>query len=482
MKTDKSSRGAKLETDIVIIGGGGGGLAAAVAAAEKGARVIVLEKRHTLGGNSVFAEGLFAAESPVQQRSNIDARRDKLFRQAMDFAHWKLDPKIIRAFIDKSGDTIRWFEEKGLNFFMPALYFNQVPLVWHCLKKGGATVVKQLTRDCEDLGVRIVRDAAVKKILVNEKGEIRGVTAQSKAEEFQASCKAVVIATGGFGGNKELLKKYCPTYTENDYNAGLPHTGDGLTMAMDVGAATEGLGLLHLGGPRSFGPIHVTAVAQEFNTIWVNKKGERFTDETITDGRGNTVHRQPDKVSYSIFDEKIKQGIITEGLIKGVGAIYVPQRTKLPHLDKLLRDEAEQGRAIISDSWGKIAAWIGVDTQTLTSNIREYNSFCSQGYDEHFNKDRRYLSALQTPPYYAVRCHSAFLGTIGGIKINYRMEVLNHEDTPIPGLYGVGADTGGWEWDTYNILLSGSTFGFAINSGRIAGENAVHYASIKRKN
>lgn len=477
MKANKNPK--KLEADVVIVGGGGGGLAAAVAAAEKGYDVIVLEKRRTVGGNSVFAEGLFAAESPVQQRTNIDAQKDKLFRLAMDYAHWKLDPKIVRAFIDKSGDTIRWFEGKGLNFWIPALYFNQVPLVWHCLKKGGQTVIKQLAKDCANLGVGIHTGTAVSRILLDRRGKVSGVHAHSKSEEFTITCKAVVIGTGGFGGNKELLKKYCPGYSEDDYNSGLPHMGDGLVMAMDAGAATEGLGLLHLGGPRTMGPIHLTAVAQEYNTIWVNKRGERFTDETITDGRGNTIHRQPGKISYSLFDSKIKQSIMQQGLIKGVGAIYVPQRTKLPHLDNLLRDEAKQDRVMISDSWEKIAAWIGVDTRTLSGTITEYNKFGAQGYDEHFNKDRRYLSALNTPPYYGVRCHSAFLGTIGGIKINHRMEVLNNEDAPIPGLYAVGADTGGWEWDTYCILLSGSTFGFAVNSGRIAGENAVRYASEK---
>ena len=103
-----------LETQIAIVGGGGAGLAAAVAAAEKGANVIVLEKRHDLGGNSARAEGLFAAESPAQKRLKIDAPRDELFKMAMDYAHWKLNARLVRAFIDKSGDTIRWLEQKGL--------------------------------------------------------------------------------------------------------------------------------------------------------------------------------------------------------------------------------------------------------------------------------------------------------------------------------------------------------------------------------
>ena len=88
---------------------------------------------------------------------------------------------------------------------------------------------------------------------------------------------------------------------------------------------------------------------------------------------------------------------------------------------------------------------------------------------------QKYLVALRTPPYYAIRCYSSFFGTIGGIKINHHMEVLNHEDNPIPGLYAAGVDTGGWEAENYNAILSGTTFGFAINSGRIAGENAADY-------
>jgi len=103
-----------LKSEIVIIGGGGSGLSAAVAAAENGAKVIVLEKRRVPGGNSVFPEGLFAAESPAQKRMMIDASRDDLFKIAMDFSHWKINPRIIRAFIDKSGNTIQWLEEKGL--------------------------------------------------------------------------------------------------------------------------------------------------------------------------------------------------------------------------------------------------------------------------------------------------------------------------------------------------------------------------------
>jgi len=483
MNSSQNLSPENLNADIVIIGGGGAGLAAAVAAAEKEASVIVLEKRRALGGNSAMAEGFFAAESPAQKRMMIDAQKDELFKIAMNYAHWKINPRIFRAFVNKSGDTVRWLEEKGLKFdWVPPLYPNQVIRTWHCLKKGGVAIIKALAKNCEELGVQVFCQAAAKRIFTDSRGKVTGVLAATKEKEFRIATKSVIIATGGYGGNKELLRKYYPSYSESMVCLGLPLKGDGLLMATEIGAATEGLGILQLGGPDARGSEHIRAVASEPNTLWVNKRGERFTDETIAfnfSESANTVARQPDKISYSLFDAKIKQNIIEEGLIKGLGVIIVPQRTKLAELEKELRLEVDRGEAKISDSWDGIARWIGAAPQVLKATIDEYNSFCDQGYDRIFAKDRRYLVPLRTPPYCAIRCYLGFLGTIGGIKINHHMEVLGHQDNPIPGLYAAGTDTGGWESDTYCAVLSGSTFGFAINSGRIAGENAAKYASRK---
>ena len=118
-----------IKTDVVIIGGGGG-LAAAVAAAEKGARVVLLEKRRKAGGNAALSGGFLAAESPVQERMKIDASREVIFKASMDFAHWNINPRIIRAMIDKSGDTVRWLEDMGLEFQdVPHSFHNQLPRI-----------------------------------------------------------------------------------------------------------------------------------------------------------------------------------------------------------------------------------------------------------------------------------------------------------------------------------------------------------------
>jgi fumarate reductase flavoprotein subunit len=468
-----------IDTQIVIIGAGAAGLAAAAAAAENGADVILLEKRSSPGGNAARAEGLLAAESPVQKRLRIDAQRDEIFRIAMEHAHWKLNSRIVRTFVDRSADTIQWLEDKGIVFSrVPHYYPNQRIRTWHLLSKGGIELVEVLVKECQEKGVRLFRETGATKLLTGDRGNLTGVVAATKESEFTITAKSAIIATGGYAGNKELLRKYCPQYNENMFCGGLPHMGDGLLMAIAIGAATEGLGLIQFSGHAVPGaPVDLVAMADEPTTIWVNRKGERFTDESTSYHRFesiNAVVRQPGSFCYTLFDERIKQNIVEKGIIKGVGTV-IPPRTKLTGLGKALELTADKGDARIADSWDGIAAWMGIEPAVLKATIDEYNAFCDDGHDELFAKDRRYLEAMRTPPYYALRCYPRFLSTIGGIKINHHMEVLDSEDNPIPGLYAAGVDTGGWEADTYNAILSGTTFAFAVNSGRIAAENAVKY-------
>jgi len=462
---------------VIVIGGGGTGLAAALAAAEKGASVVLLEKRGAAGGNTALARGIFAAESPVQTRRRIDAQRDVLFKTAMSYSHWTIDPKILRAFIDKSGDTIRWLEERGLEFEDILDYTpNQVPRTFHVPKGRGAGLVKFLVKKCNEMGVSLLYETAARKILIDEKGRVAGVLAATKEKETRILGQSVIIGTGGYAGNRELLKKYYTDYTEDLCLHGSPNMGDGLLMAMEIGAATEGLGIIQLRGPRFAESSYISVVIEEPETVWVNKRGERFVDEALSfywPEAGNALSRQPDKISYSLFDEEIKRRMIERGLIKG-SATYLGG-TKMTELDEEIRHHLDRGNIKISESWADIGEWIGLAPGVLDATLKEYNGFCKQGYDEAFGKDQRYLVPLRTPPFYGMKCVQSFHGTIGGIKINHHMEVLDRKNNPIPGLYAGGIDTGGWESKTYCLTLSGSAFGFALNSGRMAGENASAY-------
>jgi fumarate reductase flavoprotein subunit len=470
----------KLDAEIVVIGGGGAGLAAAVAAAERGADVVLIEKRDKLGGNSVNIEGIFAAGSHLQKRLNIDADKDKLFKRAMDRDLWKLDPRILRAFINKSGETIQWLEDKGSKFEIVRYYPNQVPLLFHCFVGGGAAYVETMTKICADLKVRILLQTTVKELITDENGRINGITAIA-GKPIRINAKSVIIATGGYGGNQELLKRYCSYYNSDIKCYGLPHMGDGLLMAIEKGAATDGLGNLHLGGPDWIGSTKLRSLPWEPNLVWVNKLGERFADENVSfipHTSANAFLRQPGKVTYTIFDEQIKSNLENKGVIKGRGT-RIPPLTKLAYLEDELQNGIKNGAAIKSESWKVIAEWMGAKPEVLKSTVEEYNSFCRQGYDSIFAKDPRYLEELKTPPYYAIKCGSGFLQTIGGIKVNHNMEVLREDSSVIPGLFAVGSDTAGWAADTYNVEMTGESTGFAINSGRIAAENALIYAGKK---
>ena len=461
----KQSGSKKMEAELVILGGGGAGLAAATAATEEGVKsIVVLEKRTTLGGNTARATGLFACESPVQARERIIADKDELLKRAVKWAHLsRIDPRIIRAFLNKSGDTIRWLEHYGLEFHIVPFYPNQQPRVWHCPKGRGLKLTQVLAETCRKRGVKLLLRSSGKKIRLDAEGRVTGVVAVKEGEEFEIIAGSTIIATGGLGGNKELLNKYCPSYYDDMPLRGLPLTGDGLLMAAEAGAAIHDFVTLLKEGPRvNLHSWPLMGLERAPATLWVNSRGRRFVDEMEGDSPFESVNamlRQPDKICYTLLDSAIRKHY---------------EDTK-PGLEKALQKEARKAKVKIADSWDEIAGWIGADPKTLEDTIEEYNVFCHQGYDAVFAKDRRYLMPLRTAPYFAIKCMPVYLDTIGGIKINEHMEVMDDCHHPIPGLYAAGVITSGWMAETYCGDLSGSAFGFAINSGRIAGENAAKF-------
>jgi fumarate reductase flavoprotein subunit len=478
MSSDKRSNLASTEYEVVIIGGGGAGLSAALQASENGGKVCVIERRRVLGGNTSMASVMFGAETPFQRRMQIDVSRDMAFKMAMGYAHWKIDPRIVRAFIDSTGETTQWLEDKGVEFIdIPNYFPDQKPRVFQIIKGQGSTMCKILAQECEKRGVQFFYETKVDKILTNAQGAVEGVSVTIDDRPHQIAAKSVIIATGGYGNNKEMLKKYCPTYSEDMVHIGLPvNFGDGIRMALDVGAAAEGLGLVHALGPRYAGSAYVAAIVVEPNTVWVNKKGQRFADEAVSfqwPEAGNALSRQPDRICYTLFDEAIKDIFVKQGVSRGW--MKYPTGTKMTKLDQEIKSELKKKEIMVADSWEPIAQWMNVASKILFATIEEYNRSCDQGGDRVFAKDPKFLLPLRTPPYYAIMCRQGYHGTVGGIKIDENMQVLDKNDAPIGGLFAAGADTGGWEGDTYCLELSGSTLAFAIVSGRIAGQNAVQF-------
>ena len=476
-----SANTEKLNCQVLVIGAGAGGLPAALTAAEMGADVVLLEKRKSIGGNAKISSGIFAADSPVQKRSLIDAPKDDLFKKGMAYGHWAMNAGLFRAFVDKSGDSVKWLESMGLSFHLKPFRPGQYPPVFHVFDGEGAAFVRTMAQRCEAAGVRTFTELGATELITDGDGRVTGVVATGKGGDVEITAPCVIIATGGYAGNKELLKKYYAYYTENLHNMGLPHMGDGLQMATAAGAATHGLGIIHIGGPCFPDHSHLANASREPKTIWVNKNGERFFDEGIAFNwpeAANALDQQPGQVSYTLIDESIKNDLM-QGSGIDCGIMLLAPGTPLTDLETDLQKAADKGTVKKSPDINGLAEWIGAAPDILCRTIENYNRYCRQGHDEAFAKAPKYLMPLTTPPYYAIRCIQVTHGTLGGIKINRHMEVLNHEQESIPGLYAVGTDTGGWFSDTYDLTMTGNAFGFAVNSGRIAAENAVAYLGKK---
>jgi fumarate reductase flavoprotein subunit len=154
-----------IETDVVVIGSGGCGLAAAVTAAEGGAKIIVLEKERSLGGSSNFFEGTFAVESSIQREKYITYSRDEAFKNFMEYSHWRADPRVVRAFVDESAETIAWLQEHGIEFIDVTINMPDAPRTYHTVKGAGEAVVKMLATKAKEKGVDIRLATPAKKIL-----------------------------------------------------------------------------------------------------------------------------------------------------------------------------------------------------------------------------------------------------------------------------------------------------------------------------
>jgi fumarate reductase flavoprotein subunit len=382
------------------------------------------------------------------------------------------------------------------------MYPNQSPLIRHSIEGRGIKLIRTLREKADGYGLQLLTRTRAKKILRAESGEVKGVVAETKDGDIIVGAKAVVIATGGYGGNKELLKKYYPHYHESmTYDPPRTNTGDGIVMATEVGAATAGLGCLNIHGPgflprssadtceidgtldAAGAPLKVTMMAMsvEPDTVWVNKNGSRYINEGYIlqfFAYGYAVVRQPEGLSYTLYDSALLEQKEKEGIYGQPAPGWHPHDTYVCHipLPGLVREMSRPHDKIkIADTWGEIAEWMGADKEALKATVEAYNAGCDQGLDAVFAKERKYLKPLRKPPFYAIEGHAMIADTVGGIKINEKMQVIDTGDRVIPGLFAAGTTTGEWEAETYDYKLTGHLVGFAVNSGRIAGESVMQY-------
>jgi len=483
------SESRTLDADIVVIGAGTAGLPAALEAAEGGARVIVFEKSNKTGGTGNMGMGPFAVETRLQREKQVGITKEEAFDIFMNYTHWRVNARLVKAYIDKSADTVHWLEAMGVEFIEPKAYFPQSKPTWHIVKNpeqkgyagGGAmsTALKIVADKCKEKGVQFLFETPAKK-LIKQGNRITGAIGEDKAgEKVQVNAKAVIIATGGFGNNTDMIRDYTPYEWGVDvFSMKLPGLdGDGIQMAWEAGAFKDidsmNIELTFGGLTRGGSP----AVRQP-RAIMVNLHGKRFYNEELmgnTTFTGNAIAAQKKRTGFLIIDSDIAEYYEKNGA-DTVGSVGEPV-WNMGQVDSDMKKAIERGNKgfFIADSLEDLAKQTGMNLAGLTETVGQYNSFCEKGKDALFNKSNKYLMPIKTPKYYAMTVVPSGYGTLGGIRINEKTEVLNSEDEPIPGLYAAGGDANSIYADSYVFILPGNTMGFALNTGRIAGENALNY-------
>jgi fumarate reductase flavoprotein subunit len=474
-----------METDVAVIGSGATGLAAALTAAEGGLRVTVFEKQRSLGGTSNFFHGTFAVESRMQRERYITYSRDQAFRNILEYSHWRANPRLVRAMVNESASTIDWLRERGVEFPDATNNMPDMPRTYHLVKGYGEAIIRALALKAREKKVEIRPAVPVKHIL--KQGEkINGVVIEENGEDARIGARAVVIASGGYANNKDWIKKY----TGFDLGVNLSvvgnvdKMGDGIRMAWEVGAAEEGMGVVHI---LRIGPVHPAvepASSMELPALqpdlWVDPRGERFCDEGMAffdTSLGNINARFKEGYTFSLFDDSIIRRLREKGMIRNIDPRN-PPGTWPGDFDQRLAQGLEKaaGEVFSAGSIKELALKIGVSPEVLQATVDEYNNFCQKGHDDLFAKNPQYLWPLSGKTFYAMKAHTACLGTLGGIKINHKMEVVDKKERAIPGLYAGGNDAGGMWGDSYCMdTSSGASSAFAINSGRIAARNILQY-------
>lgn len=474
-----------MSADVVVIGGGGAGMAATVKAAEMGANVVLLEKNAFVGGGASFAEGLFGIESEWQRDKNYGLGVLEMDKYLQRFHHFKGNAKLSRRYLEESAQSLNWLAKHDITFEAIQVSPSET-LTWHVVGKygdavHGAAYIAALRDHAEKLGVKMLLSTPAKQLIMKN-GAVAGVKAEdSNGNTYTISTKNVIIATGGFGDNAQMIRdelRYDPAKVKS--SVPLNKTGDGIRMAWSVGAdQTSKTAVLHPGtegkGIKFLSNLYVMSW-QPFN-VWVNNRGERFAPETLTfefSLAGNAIASQYGSKAWAIFDDNAIDYAQKQGVDVGVG-VLIPTKTKLTELRKEIKAAVDMKSESVKQatSLKALAKQIGVPSDALVRTMDEYNKSAASRFDQNYFKLDQWMRPIQGKNYYALRIQPYYFCTLGGIRTDTDMHVLDKQDKPIKGLYAAGTDVGGLYGDTYTTWTSGHAFGFAAWSGQKAAENAV---------
>lgn len=456
---EKSEKAIQKTADVIIIGAGGSGFAAATEIVENGGTVIILEKNEYIGGNTARAGGTLNAPDPERQsKIGVEDSVELFYKNTMEAGDNKSNPELVKVFAENALAARQWLSAHGTKWTENV--YQTIGGLWpRSMDEKDKVAYNGFIRPLEkivlDKGGEIILNCKAEEILTDAKGNVTGVravdTKNNQVYELTA-VKGVIIATGGYGANQEMVKKFNNVEGLPTSNAPTS-TGDGITMAAKIGAATVGTEYVQIhphGNPMTGGlQSHFAGVIK--NSIYVNKEGKRFTEES---GRRDTISedtiKQTGQVMYSIFDSK-------GGFYAGV----LELKNKEDLIKKKYLYEA--------DTLEELAKKAGLDAKGLKETVARYNKLVESGKDTDFEKDEL-EQKIEAGPFYCVPLSPTIHHTMGGVTINSNAQVLNNNGKVIKNLYAAGEVTGGIHGTN---RIGGNALTDCVVFGRIAGKRAM---------
>ena len=444
-------------TDIVIAGAGGAGMTAAITAAQAGKKVIILEKGSVSGGNSSYATGgMNAADTHYQAEQGIEDSADLYYADTMKGGHDLNNPDLVRTLADNSSAAIDWLDSIGAPLSNVGQAGGASAMRQHRpvneegkILSVGTYLVEHLTSKCEELGIEIIYGAKVDRVLVNE-GKAAGLHATgTEGNSIKILADKVIIATGGFGSNPDMIVKYRPDL-EGYVSTNAPTiTGDLIPLLEEIGADFVDLEQIQ---------VHPTVVQKDGaliseslrgdGAILLNKYGKRFTDEMNTrDYVSARISEQDDSYAWLIADQKMADE------------------------STVVEKYHSKGYMVQCDTLADLAKLIGCEESTLEETFSKWQAAVAAQKDDEFEHEAitSVVTDLSHAPYYAVQIAPGIHHCMGGVKINTNAEVIGTDGNVIDNLYAAGEVTGGVHGGN---RLGGNAVADFVVFGRIAGENA----------
>ncbi len=480
-----------MNVDVCIVGAGAGGVSAGMASVDAGFKTVILEKLGVIGGGGNYMEGTFAVGSRLQLKDNVGINVAKQFKRVLDFHHWRINGKALNNWLKQTAATIDWKEQHGIKFEDVHTAFIDGNRTWHMFEGGhGSSLIKNFAQKIEAKGGQILTSTPAQSLIIDKNGTVTGVIAQNEdGDKITINAKAVIIATGGFSCNPEMVKKYLP-YAGYE-SAGSPgRTGDGIQMLEKAGAelvnmnVTMQAGLwlkdvptgLQFGKDGLTGATYVRLLAALFQPyLKVSPKGDRFADETLPLEYISNAAEEIGGEAFAVFDDNTRKEMINEGLPRGYFGMVAPG-TKFTNFDKLFEEGVKKGFCYKANSIKELAKKTGMDPQRLQKTVDRMNQMTKNQKDDEFYKDSQWLREVKKGPFYAIKGSLRTYATVGGANVNEYFQPLTPDGKVIKGLYAIGQDAGGLYSDSYDMhIAEGTASSWAINGGRLSVEHIKTY-------